>query len=133
MGSCNQERENTSSDKSTSIKAEQTPFSSSSGESALSPTGTPWGSCTSRSLVPIPAHPAKTCQRLAQHFTQQTCSISNASRTTLTVTVPVLVPKRDLLNSTAKSIPVSVIKRVASNPYRKDKCFNADDGLSRNV
>ena len=117
MGSCNQEREKISSDKSSSIKAEQTSFSSSSGQSALSPTGTPRGSCTSCSLVPMSAQSAQTGQRLAPDFSPQMCSISNASRITLTATVPVLVPKRDVLNSTAKSIPVSVIKLVASNQY----------------
>ena len=117
MGSCNQERENLSSDKSTSFKAEQTSFSSSSGPSALSPTGTHKGSCTSRSLVPMSAQSPQTGQGLAPDFSPQMCSTSNGSRITLTATVPVLVPKRDVLNSTAKSIPVSVIKLVASNQY----------------
>ena len=117
MGSCNQEREKISSDKCTSFKAEQTSFSSSSGQSALSSTGTPRGSFTSCSLVPMSAQSAQTShgQRLASYFSPQMCSISNASRITLTATVPVLVPERDVLNSTAKSIPVSVIKLVASN------------------
>lgn len=112
---CDRVREKMSSDKCASHKGEQSVFSSSSGQSTLSPTHTSEGTCVSPCLVPISADTTQGNRETEEPGNQTKRNISNLCRNELKTTIPpVLIPKRNKLNI-AKSIPVPVIKRVASN------------------
>ena len=103
----------------------KTTSSSASEQTSFLPTG---HLCeNSWSLVPEPALPIRVCPQLATRFPPQNSNVVNLSRMTLPTSVPVpVIPvlKPGLHDSSAKSIPVSVIKRV-QNP--NETCFNITD------
>ncbi|XP_066014771.1 uncharacterized protein [Pocillopora verrucosa] len=111
-----QERKKISSDKSTSCLSGQSLLSSSFKQSTLARAQIPLGSSSSPSLIPSAARSTKASQVTTQRLSPQICISSNLSKITLKASVPLLFPKQDLLNFPTKSIPVSVIKRIASNP-----------------
>ena len=113
------EGEETTSDKSTPFQINTSP-SSASGQSAFPHTVIPWEKCISWSLVPMPALPVQPRPQSAPQFTAQMCNINLSRVTTLPATVPIPVRRPDFHDSSAKSIPVSVIKRVVPTPTDKD-------------
>ncbi|KAL9959580.1 hypothetical protein ACROYT_G032914 [Oculina patagonica] len=94
--------------------------STASGQASFPPSGTPWGSCISWSLVPKLELPVRMYPH--QSNPQLTPQLKNVVTGLCGVTLPVHVTapvtglRPSLHASTAKSIPVSVIKRVAPIP-----------------
>ncbi|CAH3112434.1 unnamed protein product [Pocillopora meandrina] len=111
-----QERKKISSDKSTSCLSGQSLLSSSFKQSTLSRAQIPLGSSISPSLIPSAARSTQASQVTTQQLSPQTRTSSNLRKITLKASVPLLFRKQDLLNCSTKSIPVSVIKRIAFNP-----------------
>ena len=107
------EREGITSNKTTSPQT-KTSSSSASGQTSFLPTGTPREN--SWSLIPKPATPIRDCSQLDTQFPPQKCHVVNLSTMALPnfVSTPVLNPS--LYNATIRSIPVSVIKRVQTDP-----------------
>jgi len=76
------------------------------------------------SLIPKPALPVRMCNQLTSWLSPQKCHVVNLSCITSAQPAPVIpVFKTGLHDSSAKSIPVSVIKRVQTD--RNATCFNA--------
>lgn len=115
MAASNHEREEITPDQTTSSQIKTT-SSSTPEQTSFLPIGHPCE--TFWSLVPSLALPVRVCPQLGIQFPPQKCNVVNLSRMTLPTSVPVpVIPvlKPGLHDSTAKSIPVSVIKRV-QNP-----------------
>ena len=105
----------------------KTTSSSESEQTSFLPTGNPREN--SWSLIPKPALPGRVCPQLNTQLPPQKCHGVNLSRMTLPTSVstpfkPVLKPA--FHDATAKSIPVSVIKRVQTDPNENcQNCFDA--------
>ena len=90
-------------------------ISSLSGQTAFPPTTTPWRYYNSWSIVS--RHEAVCmCTKSAPHRTPQMHNAVNLCRVAVPVTVPATGLGPSLHASTAKAIPVSVIKRVTPVP-----------------
>lgn len=98
--------------------------STASGQEAFPPSGTPWGNCISWSFVPKPELPVRMNLQSPPQLTPQMSNVVNVCGVTLPLTVPVTGLRPGLHASTAKSIPVSVIKRVVPIPTT-NTYFNA--------
>ena len=98
---------------------------SASEQTSFLSTGSP--SENSWLLIPKPALPVRVCPRLTTQLPPQKCHVVNLSSMTLPTSVqpaPVIpVFETGLHDSSATSIPVSVIKRVQTDP--NETCFNA--------
>ena len=91
-------------------------------QTSIFPTGS--RSENSWSLVPKPALPVRMCTQLTSRLSPQKCHVVNLSTMTSVLPAPVIpVLKTGLHFSSAKSIPVSVIKRVQTD--RNATYFNA--------
>ena len=92
-----------------------TQISSLSGQTAFHPTTTPWGYYNSWSYVS--KHEAVgMCTESAPHRTPQMHNAVNSCTVAVPVTDPATGLRPSLHTSTAKAIPVSVIKRVMPIP-----------------
>lgn len=107
------ERDGITPNKTTSPQT-KTSLSSASGQTSFLPTGTPREN--SWSLIPKSAPPIRDYSLPATQFPPQKCHVVNLSTMALPnfVSTPVLNPS--LYNATTRSIPVSVIKRVQTDP-----------------
>ena len=117
------EQQGTSADQTTTRIKPSSP--SASEQTSFLSTGSP--NENSWLLIPKPALPVRVCPRLTTQLPPQKCHVVNLSSMTSPTSVqpaPVIpVFKTGLHDSSTTSIPVSVIKRVQTDP--NETCFKA--------